>query len=134
MMSLGATLQRQLQLLMNQGLCEQPELSTSHAHCSCITPGWLGEPKIPNPCVSHCLLCSHSIAKQALTSLSASTPDLPPASGLAQAKLFGHHIPIQAGPLLPRRKPPSHAPQQQGRHAPALTDTAENHAGAEAQP
>lgn len=139
-----AILHIQLQPLMNHGLApenhclclaELPELPASHAPCTCITHRWLGEPKIPNPCVSLCLLCSHSLAKQALDSLSASTPALPPASGLALAKLFRHRVPIRAGPLLPPEGTSFPcAAQKQGRRSPALTDTTESPAAAQVEP
>lgn len=91
-----------------------PELSTSHAHCTRITPHCLREPRIPNPCVSHCLLCSHSTAQQVLSalsvSLSASHPRLTSCLGSDTSKAFqipcphqGWPTPAFGGNLLPMR-------------------------------
>lgn len=104
---------------MNHGLApedhclclgELPELSTSLAHCTCITPRWLREPKIPNPCVSHYLPCSQLHCKARASLAISFHPRLTSCLGSGMSKAFqtprphqGWPAPASGGNPLPMR-------------------------------
>lgn len=84
---------------------ELSELSTSHAHCICITPRWVREPKIPNPVSSAVTL---------LQSKRSSRYQLPPQTYLLprvwhEQSFSDTMSPPRLPHSCPRRESPSHA-------------------------